>query len=361
MRCLADCGFQPGHNGKIWCLALSPDGRTLATAGADGAAKMWDGNPPGDPLRLAEGDIVRLGFSPDGRTLLTYGLGPPPFVVRWDLPSGSLLDRKPLDVKTRFFPDAAFSNDAQWLAIRTLEEGVTLWNVATVCRERMLDPNPEEVKSTEFQPEGGLLRLADGGRFSLSELANGQVNSSPWDRLKSTAWKSPGQVIAVRHGGQFFRLDRSTGRSQTFSVTDLRCTRVLAISPDGSTLALQGPDGRTLQLWSVEILQPISELAVDADALRSVAFTPDGKTVACGGADRTVTLWDVATGKNLLTLDGPSSTIWYVGFSPDGRVLVTVSHPTGQAGPREVFLWRTAGYEAERAKSGLGADVRPSR
>ena len=60
-------------------------------------------------------------------------------------------------------------------------------------------------------------------------------------------------------------------------------------------------------------------------AVFSVAYSPDGKTLASGSADNTIKLWDVATGKNIITLRGHTNSIDSVTFSPDGKTLASGS------------------------------------
>jgi len=57
----------------------------------------------------------------------------------------------------------------------------------------------------------------------------------------------------------------------------------------------------------------------------SVSYSPDGKTLASGSYDKTVKLWDAATGKELATLKGHSGPVQSVAFSPDGKTLATAS------------------------------------
>ena len=77
----------------------------------------------------------------------------------------------------------------------------------------------------------------------------------------------------------------------------------VAFAPDGKTLATGSWD-RTVKLWDVTTGKELATLKGHTDAVSSVAFAPDGKTLATGSVDQTVKLWDVTTGKELATLKG---------------------------------------------------------
>ncbi|MFF3844617.1 trypsin-like peptidase domain-containing protein [Streptomyces sp. NPDC002328] len=98
--------------------------------------------------------------------------------------------------------------------------------------------------------------------------------------------------------------------------------RAVAFSPDGRTLASGGVDTR-VHLWNLATRKTRATLGEHTDAVNAVAFTPDGRTLATASTDKTVRLWDPATGRHLTALKGHTGQVRSVAFSPDGRTLAT--------------------------------------
>ncbi|OKH56980.1 AAA-like domain-containing protein, partial [Scytonema sp. HK-05] len=110
----------------------------------------------------------------------------------------------------------------------------------------------------------------------------------------------------------------------------------VAFSPDGKTIA-SGSDDNTVRLWNLNG-QQLKTLSKHSSSVTSVAFSPDGKTIASGSDDNTVRLWNLK-GEHLKTLSGHSSSVTSVAFSPDGKTIASGSDD------KTVRLWNLNGQQ----------------
>lgn len=285
----------------ISTVAFSPDGKTLATASYVGTARIWDVATRRQIGQFGEG-VFDLAFSPDGKTMAT---GHGDNMVRlWNLATRKQI-HEPLTGHTQAKGGSAvrcvaFSRDGKTVASGGVDGTVRLWDVATgKQRGTSLSGHTGEVHDVAFSPDGKIIASA-GGDYSVDPIENtGEVRL--WEA-------STGQPVR--------ELKKRPGAPQGLSV---------AFSPDSKVVAAGFADKDGL-LWSVATGRPIGDpLPGYGGAITGLAFSPDGKMIA--GADYSGVLrWNMATGQLVRESAGnhrSDSQIYDVAFSLDGKTLAS--------------------------------------
>ncbi|KAL4732843.1 WD40-repeat-containing domain protein [Aspergillus similis] len=124
----------------------------------------------------------------------------------------------------------------------------------------------------------------------------------------------------------------------------------VAFSPDGQTVA-SGSDNKTIKLWNAATGEQRQTLKGHSAYVNAVAFSPDGQTVASGSDDKTIKLWNAATGEQRQTLEGHSARVNAVAFSPDGQTVASGSDD------KTIKLWNAATGKQRQTLEGHSAYV----
>ncbi len=308
----------PGING----VALSTDGRLLATAGADGMVRLWDLIAGTQAMCLARhaGPVRSVAFSPDGRLLATAG--GTDAARLWDVTSGDLVRI----VTPGLARDIVFSADGRLLvtagggtthaasmAAGTVDRAAWLWEVAD-GRSAGRVPGPiRHTTSVAISPDGRLLATAGAGDdVRLWDAATGMLAGALHRRVasaESVAFSPDGRLLATAGDGKPAKLWDVAARTLVRTATPWPA-RAVAFSPDGRLLATAGggrasaagvaaaalPDSAAW-VWDVASGSMISCLADHDDQIEAVTFSADSRLVATSARDRTALVWDLRTPK----------------------------------------------------------------
>jgi WD40 repeat protein len=193
------------------------------------------------------------------------------------------------------------------------------------------------VEAVAFSPDGGTLascgfdhtvRLWDTSRWDGERPAPPEVLTHP-SVVFAMAFSPDGSLLAAAADGSLTIWSRDPSYHRQVERSG-ESYRSLAFSPDGRTLALGSEDG-TIRLWEMPAARERAVLRGHIGTVKGLAFSPDGKFLASGGQEGRAVLWDAigSTAPRVLVEEGPSP-IRSLAFSPDGRI-VGVAQPTYKA------------------------------
>ena len=324
------------HGGEVHAVIFCPEGRKLATAGADRTARLWDlatGSPLTAPLKH-EATVRTIGFRPDGSLIATAG--DDGLIRIWHA-----VTAEPFGEPIRCgspINDLSFSPDGTWIAAPNALGGPFLWDVASGKPAGDCDEPRAPILAVAFAPDAETLAIARfDGVVQLLELSTGLMIREPllhdsavailafnatggrlltgcldgkvrvWDvdrgvnlvtlaepgGLRCLTFRPGTDVFAISGEGGSARLrDSATGRPIGERLEHTARVDCLAFSPDGAFVATGGQDG-TVRLWCALSGLPIGPPLKHGGAVRRVVFSRDGGRLISGGSDATVRCWAI--------------------------------------------------------------------
>jgi WD40 repeat protein len=383
-----EMAFLKGHNWATYVVGFSPDGKSVAAKGEGDKVVVWDVASRAQLAALDghTGLTHALAFSPDGKTLATENGNT---VLLWD--TATWKRRATLDGHKSHIWSVAFAPDGKTLASGSGDNSVKVWDAAT--GKELAALNTGGARSVSYSPDGRLLATASydaDRRVGLVKVW--PARRQDWEvvpgpgKVHYRAYAPDGRTLVVTGSGEagspvrpdeVLLVGAATGKTRATLKLNPRHDAGLLFgtpvySPDGRRLAtasygdmpaaLAMPRACEVKVWDVAAGKETAVLPGTAGIVLSLAFSPDGETLATGTDQGVVRLWDAATGRERVTLptllkglevvqekpDGsvvsrPPSRVTGLVFSPDGKTLVTAG--------ANVRLWEVAtGHQAARLR-----------
>lgn len=331
------------HPGAAGALAVSPDGRLLASGSEKGAAiHLWrveDGKEV-RRWRAHQGGVAALTFSSDGKTLFSGGMAHSDkkaepaddyVIAMWETSTGKIARSLSGPVLVKH---AALAAHGKLLVAagqdRSDRLSVFLWDLKT-GKSRTIDASPSDTARLDLTWDGRFLAVLEKDGIELLDTISGvrkrAIPTTATQHLECLTFSPDGRTLALAESGRISLWDVGRGRWKWEGQGHVSPVTGIAVAPNGQSIVTTSW-GEWAWLWDRATGRPLHQLGGGKiwgfPKIGAAAYSPDGRTIALS-RDRGIEFRDVSTGKiQKQFMDAEFGSVASLLYSPDGKWLISM-------------------------------------
>jgi WD40 repeat protein/tRNA A-37 threonylcarbamoyl transferase component Bud32/Flp pilus assembly protein TadD len=317
-----------GNQGLVLSVAVSPDGKYIASGGSSKPIKIWNASTGAElmTLRGHNKGVSTISFSPDGRRIVSGG-GMDKTVKIWEWATGTeLRTLQHVQHEESLFTrvESRLSPDGKYIASSGWDNKIRVWDAETGEELAVLQAGGEVRGAIAFSPNGK--QIVSGNMDKVVRVWDWTSGDEPMilrghKRVVLAVAFSPDgkRVLSGGYDGTIKIWDTEKG-DEVMTIDTESYVRQMAVSADGKRIVFVTRD--TIEVWDAITGDKVMILGGHVGGVSEAVFSPDGRHVISGGSDGEIKVWDL-TDREDLTLRGDKQWVSSMAFSPDGKRIVS--------------------------------------
>ena len=311
-----------GHNGAIYSVKFSHDGKMIASAGADKTVKIW--RHDGKLLRTLKGHKATVHmavFSPNSKTIASASADKT--VKLWRVSDGKLL--KTLKGHNRNIFSLSWSTQDNIVASGSMDGNIKIWKANDGKLLNTIKAHEAPITSVSFSPDGETLISGSHDKsIKLWNVSDGkylrEINGHK-DIITKVYFSTDGKKIFSGSTDKSIKLwNVNDGKLIKEIKRHTDAIEHIAFSPDGQIIASAIKD-RSIKILSSNGIQ-LEALQGHTDSVNSISFNPKNQTLASASVDGTIRIWKIQSYKTKILL-GHSQDVYDVSWNPNGSMIAS--------------------------------------